>query len=135
MTLRRAFAATALVAGLGGLLAAGIGSAGPASAQDAAYGGLPEGKNRVLVFGVCSGCHSVKMVTQQGMSRAKWDTTLDWMVAQQGMPELDSETESKVLDYLAEHFNTDNRPGGAQSAGGAGGLSPYNSMQPMAPTE
>jgi len=140
----RSLAALALLAGLGGFLAAGAGLSGspvgpivaPAAAQQGDFGGLPEGQNRVLVFALCSGCHSVQLVKQQGMTRAKWDATLDWMVEQQGMAELDPETERQVLDYLAEHFNTDHRPnGGTQGAGGAGGLSPYNSMQPMMPAE
>lgn len=126
MSLRRCVLAAAFLAGLGGVLAAG---SGPGAAQQNEYGGLPEGPNRVLVFAICSGCHSVKLVMQQGMTRAKWDETLDWMVEQQGMPRLDPDTESDVLDYLAEHFNTDHRPGGA------GGLSPYNSMQPMMPAQ
>ena len=135
MTVRRHLLAAGLLAGLGGALAAGVGWPAPATAQSDAYGGLPEGENRVLVFALCSGCHSVKLVMQQGMTRAKWDATLDWMVEQQGMAELDAQTESQVLDYLAEHFNTDHRSGGSQGAGGAGGLSPYNSMQPTMPTE
>jgi hypothetical protein len=133
MTLRRSLLAAGLLACLGGALAAGAGWLAPAQAQDNAYGGLPEGENRVLVFALCSGCHSVKLVTQQGMTRAKWGETLDWMVEQQGMAELDPQTETQVLDYLAEHFNTDHRPGGGPQ--GAGGLSPYNSMQPMMPAE
>jgi hypothetical protein len=135
MTVRRTLATAGLLAGLGGALAAGAGWPTPAIAQDDAYGGLPEGQNRSLVFALCSGCHSVKLVMQQGMTRAKWDATLDWMVEQQGMPELGPKTESQVLDYLAEHFDTDHRPGGTQGAGRAGGLSPYNSMQPMMPSE
>jgi hypothetical protein len=133
MAFRRSLLAAGLLAGLGGALAAGAGGPAPAQAQDNAYGGLPEGENRVLVFALCSGCHSVKLVTQQGMTRAKWGETLDWMVEQQGMAELDPQTETQVLDYLAEHFNTDHRPGGGTQ--GAGGLSPYNSMQPMMPAE
>ncbi len=55
------------------------------------------------------------------------------MVEQQGMAELDPQTEAQLLDCLAEHFNTVHRPGGGTQGGG--GLSPYNSMQPMMPTE
>jgi hypothetical protein len=106
---------------------------GPARAQDGQFGGLPEGQHRSLVFAVCSGCHSVKLVMQQGMTRSKWDSTLDWMTEQQGMAELDRDTEAKILDYLATHFGADQPSGGGQDEGG--GLSPYNRVQPMQPPE
>ncbi len=109
----------ALIIGLGGIL--------PAAAQDD-YEALPEGDNKDLVYGVCSGCHSIKLVMQQGMSRKKWDSTLEWMYEQQGMPRLDEETESQVLDYLAEHFGVEKRN---QDAGS--GLSPFSGVQPLMP--
>lgn len=66
---------------------------------------LPPGEGRDEVEGLCSACHSIRMVTQQRLSRARWDELLDWMVAEQGMPELDAETREKVLDYLADHLS------------------------------
>ena len=82
----------------------------PASAQDDDYDLLPEAEGRDEVYAVCSGCHSIKLVIQQGLSRDVWDEVLDWMVADQGMPELDPETRGIVLDYLDRHLNTDHRP-------------------------
>lgn len=66
---------------------------------------LPPGEGREEVEGICSACHSIRLVTQQRLSRDRWDELLDWMVAEQGMPELDDETRDKVLDYLADHLS------------------------------
>lgn len=120
--MRIAIAAAVVAAGLGGGLS-------PAGAQSD-YESLPEGEGRDLVYGICSGCHSIKLVTQQGMPRKKWDSTLEWMVEKQGMPELDPDTESQILDYLAEHFGTDRRGGQTGT-----GLSPYNRVQPLQPAQ
>ncbi|RIA55225.1 hypothetical protein [Dichotomicrobium thermohalophilum] len=118
--LRRAV--LALMIGLGGTL--------PAAAQDD-YEALPEGENKDLVYGVCSGCHSVNLVMQQGMTRKKWDSTLEWMYEQQGMPRLDEETESKVLDYLAEHFNVEQKKDGGQPDT----PSPFGTVRPLMPPQ
>lgn len=82
----------------------------PAAAQDDDYDLLPEGEGRDETYGMCSGCHSIKLVVQQGLPRDRWDYLLDWMVEEQGMPELDDETRKIVLDYLDAHLNTDHRP-------------------------
>ncbi len=68
---------------------------------------MPEGPGRDTVFYMCSACHSMQIVVQQGLSRERWDTVLDWMVEEQGMAELDQATRSEILDYLAEHYNED----------------------------
>jgi cytochrome c len=82
------------------------------------WGDLPPGEGREVVFGLCSACHSLKLVQQQGLSRQAWDETLDWMVEKQGMPELDPESERLVLDYLAEHYGPDSRGDGSLSGWG-----------------
>lgn len=82
----------------------------PALASEDDYGGLPEGEGRDEVYVICSGCHSIKLVVQQGLSRDSWQESLEWMVDEQGMPEMDSETHILVLDYLSEHLGTDHRP-------------------------
>jgi len=116
-------AALALMIGLGGTI--------PAAAQSG-YDALPEGDNKDLVYGVCSGCHSISLVVQQGMTRERWDKTLEWMYEKQGMPRLDDEIESDVLDYLAEHFNVDHT-GDDQRPGMA--LSPFSGVQPLMPPQ
>ena len=78
--------------------------------SDDEYEGLPPGEGRDEVFGYCGVCHSVRLVSQQGLSRERWSETIDWMVEEQGMDELDEETHKIVLDYLSEFLNTDHRP-------------------------
>ncbi|MEK9660298.1 MAG: aldehyde dehydrogenase [Alphaproteobacteria bacterium] len=95
---------------VGALLLLTVPLAPVAIAQDDGYDLLPEGEGRDETFGMCSGCHSIKLVVQQGLSRERWDELLDYMVEEQGMPELDDETRRIVLDYLGEHLNTDHRP-------------------------
>lgn len=80
------------------------------SASDDDFGGLPAGEGREEVFVICSGCHSIKLVVQQGLTRDSWQESLEWMVEEQGMPEMDPETHALVLDYLAAHLGTDHRP-------------------------
>jgi len=79
-------------------------------ASEDGYDGLPEGEGREEVYIICSGYHSIKLVAQQGLSRDSWQESLDWMVEEQGMPEMDPETQSLVIDYLAKYLGTDHRP-------------------------
>ena len=78
------------------------GPAAPAIDED--FEGLPAGAGREEVFYLCAACHSLKLVTQQGLPRYRWDELLTWMTEKQGMPELDGTERSVVLDYLAEHY-------------------------------
>lgn len=55
----------------------------------------------------CTACHSEMIVAQQGKTREGWDETLEWMVEEQGMPELPPDDRETILEYLAEHYNTD----------------------------
>ena len=77
-----------------------------ASAEDE-YQGLPPGEGREEVFGLCVACHSMKLVTQQGLSRSTWKEVLVFMVEEQEMAELDPEDEKLVLDYLAKFYGPD----------------------------
>ena len=65
----------------------------------------PPGNGRILTGAVCSSCHSLAIVKQQGLNREDWDELLDWMVEEQGMAELAKDDRQAVLDYLAQHFN------------------------------
>ncbi len=73
------------------------------------WDGLPDGAGREEVYGLCGACHSLMIVKQQGLSRDAWAETMEWMVEEQGMPELDRETLDLVIDYLAEHYGIDHR--------------------------
>lgn len=81
----------------------------PAKAQDD-YDLLPDGEGKDVVYAMCSGCHSIRLVAQQGLSPKRWEKMLDWMVEEQGMAELDTETHDVVMVYLTNHLNTDHRP-------------------------
>ncbi|MCE9679387.1 c-type cytochrome [Shewanella sp. AS1] len=65
---------------------------------------LAPGENMALVASVCSACHSLYLVTQQGLSRQRWEHTLEWMVEEQGMTELTPEEHEAVLTYLATNY-------------------------------
>ena len=71
---------------------------------------LPIGEGREDVFYLCSACHSIKTVVQQKLSRDKWDEMLDYMVAEQGMPELEAVDRQRILDYLATHVSIEKSP-------------------------
>lgn len=60
-----------------------------------------------ITYGYCIACHSERIIAQQGLTRERWDELLVWMVEKQGMPELPEEDRETILDYLAEHYNTD----------------------------
>jgi len=92
----------------GALLAAAVTSA---VAQDADMpsdmAAMKPGAGRETTYYMCSACHSIRLVTQQGMNRERWSTTLDWMTDKQGMPPLDPATESEILSYLSEQYGPD----------------------------
>ncbi|QPC42289.1 hypothetical protein HW532_05970 [Kaustia mangrovi] len=69
----------------------------------------PEGPGREDVGYFCSACHSLAIVKQQGLTRGQWDEMFDWMVEEQGMPELEGEMREEFLDYLSENFGPDDR--------------------------
>ncbi len=65
---------------------------------------LPPGVGRDETFYTCTACHGTAIIAAQGMSRERWDATIDWMVERHGMPEIDGADRKLVLDYLAETF-------------------------------
>jgi cytochrome c len=66
--------------------------------------GWPPGPGQVETGQLCSACHSLAIVKQQRLSRARWDKLLDWMVEEQGMAAQPPEQRALMLDYLATHF-------------------------------
>lgn len=72
--------------------------------KSAGDGILTPGENMELVAAICSACHSLHMVAQQGLSRSRWDKMLDWMIEEQGMEELAGDDREAVLDYLTKYY-------------------------------
>ncbi|GGK27555.1 hypothetical protein [Salinarimonas ramus] len=79
----------------------------PAIAGNPDLGGIPDDVGAEETFYLCSACHSMSLVTQQRLTDARWDYTWDWMVEEQGMPEMDDETKELVLSYLKRHFSAE----------------------------
>jgi hypothetical protein len=83
-------------------------AAGPADAQlkndEEGPEQYPAGPHRDEAFYFCTACHSFKIVAAQGMSRSRWDESLDWMVQRHSMPKLDGEDRDKILEYLSAAF-------------------------------
>ncbi|UIP29880.1 c-type cytochrome [Photobacterium sp. TLY01] len=65
---------------------------------------LAPGENMALVASACSACHSLHLVTQQGLSKERWDELLTWMVEEQGMDELAPDDREAILVYLSTYY-------------------------------
>ncbi len=73
---------------------------------------FPAHPNRDDAFYFCTACHSFKIVAAQGMSRARWDDSLNWMVERHNMPRVQGEDRRKILDYLSSAFPERTERGG-----------------------
>jgi cytochrome c len=87
-------------------------SAKNTTADEEEWQGLPPGKGREETFYMCAPCHSLKMVTQQGLSAVRWEEAIDWMVAEQEMPPLDPADRKLIVDYLAKFYGEDRKARG-----------------------
>jgi hypothetical protein len=78
-------------------------SIGPVSAEPdtGPWEDMPPGEGRRETYAICSACHSMKLVEQQGMTRKQWDETLVYMVEEHGMARLEKPFRDRILDYLA----------------------------------
>jgi hypothetical protein len=106
-------------AALAGLLAGAL-SGSPAAAQAPAFqprdetpDELPEGPGREEAFYACTACHNFKLVAAQGLSRAQWDESLNWMTKRHNMADIQGADRDLILDYLAKHY-----PPRARGSGG-----------------
>ncbi|MEM7431463.1 MAG: hypothetical protein AAF351_05925 [Pseudomonadota bacterium] len=68
------------------------------------YRGIPRSEGFELVYGYCSGCHSIDVVKSQRLSEEGWDAMLDWMVSEQGMPQPSNEVRRTIHTYLSSNF-------------------------------
>ena len=85
------------------LSAPGQGPAQSFAPKDERIEDLPEGPGREETFGMCTACHGYKLVSNQGMTRDKWDETLNWMTERHNMPDIQGSDRDLILDYLATH--------------------------------
>ncbi|MDE5452706.1 hypothetical protein GWE18_07430 [Bradyrhizobium sp. CSA112] len=58
------------------------------------------GAGRDETFYACTACHGFRLVAQQGMTRARWEDSLNLMVRSHNMPPLDGKDRETVLNYL-----------------------------------
>ncbi|MEM6513011.1 MAG: hypothetical protein AAF660_08370 [Pseudomonadota bacterium] len=79
-------------------------SALPVAADD-----LAVGEGDVYVRAHCGGCHSLELVTSQRGDRAFWLKTIRWMQKTQNLWAIPPEQEALILDYLATHYNEEER--------------------------
>ena len=63
--------------------------------------GLVDAPGRDTVLANCVACHSTALITQNHMSRERWDATLTWMQKTQGLWEIPTSDRASILDYLA----------------------------------
>ena len=52
----------------------------------------------------CGACHSYSLVTNQRGSRGTWRDMIRWMQRTQNLWDLPVESETRILDYLAENY-------------------------------
>ncbi len=78
--------------------------ASPLRADERGIEDFPPGKGREETANMCAACHSGRIVSQQGMTRAQWDETLDVMTERHKMPKLEGDERALILDYLAAAF-------------------------------
>ena len=79
------------------------GSAPAFTPQDERVEDLPEAPGREETFGLCTACHGYRLVSNQGLTREKWDETMVWMTERHGMPDIQGADRDLILDYLATH--------------------------------
>jgi hypothetical protein len=65
---------------------------------------LPEGPGREEAFYGCTACHAFKLVAAQGMTRQRWDETIQLMIDKHKMSEPAEADRTAMLDYLEKHY-------------------------------
>lgn len=76
----------------------------PAAADDRGIDDWPEGPGREETANLCAACHSGRLVSQQGLSRQRWEEVLEIMTVRHRMPKLEGEEREVILAYLTKAF-------------------------------
>ncbi len=93
------------------MLAASALAAASARADDRGIADFPPGPGYEETANLCAACHSGRIVSQQGLTRAQWDETLDFMTARHNMPKLEAAERELILSYLERAFPPKSRRG------------------------
>lgn len=70
--------------------------------------GLVVGEHYELIEANCSGCHSLKLVTQNRNTREGWKELIVWMQETQKLWDLGN-NEPPILDYLAANYGPEDK--------------------------
>lgn len=65
--------------------------------------GLVDAEGLMLVVNNCTNCHSAKLITQNRMTKERWNETIKWMQETQNLWELGSNQEI-IVDYLVTNY-------------------------------
>ena len=109
MTMRRP-ARLAMLIAAALAIAGAVDGAAEGVADDETPEQYPAGPHRDDTFYFCTACHSFKIVAAQGMSRARWDESLDWMVPRHSMP--DDGEDAKRSSTIWRRVSGARAPGG-----------------------
>ena len=85
-------------------VATGVRAEGPAptfTPRDERMEDLPDAPGREETFGMCTACHGYRLVSNQGMTREKWNETLTWMTERHNMPDIQGADRELILNYLS----------------------------------
>lgn len=102
MSARRRYRAAALATAL-------LGAAAGADQRIDQATGLKIDKGFEIVKQYCTACHSPRLITQSGKTRAGWLDSIRWMQQTQGLWPLDP-YESEILDYLSRNYGVPSDP-------------------------
>jgi hypothetical protein len=69
--------------------------------------GLIAADGYITVKQNCTSCHSAKLITQNHLSRDRWEKTIRWMQKNQNLSDLGT-NEPIILDYLAANYGPQN---------------------------
>lgn len=69
--------------------------------------GMKMAENWELVRAHCTVCHSAQQYLRQKGTESTWTDTIRWMQGSAGLWPLDSDTERKIVTYLAENYGPD----------------------------
>lgn len=70
--------------------------------------GLKDAPGLKLVIQNCTNCHSSKLVTQNRMSKERWNATIRWMQKTQNLWELGDKQEV-IVDYLVTNYPVEDK--------------------------